>query len=615
MIQRTDNRMLLFALAGLSSGLLASPEQFVTPSALSTSAPATQAASVFDSAAAHYNSACAHLGNGEYDRAIAEFSEAIELLGDRRVAAAFVGRGSAHQCNGNIEQAIADYTEAIRLNPTFAAAFNNRGNAFGCQDDHNRAILDFTEAIRLDSKFAVAFLNRGIAYEKSGERIRAITDFTQALQLNPGLAEAHYCLGVVGQAEGDHREAIADFSNAIRLDPTHTLAFNNRGNEYQVMGDRDRAIADYSEAIRLDPKLAGIYANRGNAYYIKGDWDRAIADYSEAVYLDPALKEPLATQFAIAFNSRGIFYKDKGDLKPAIEAFTEAIRINPKLAAAYINRSNAYLANGDDPDLAIADSTEAMRLADEEGIGGVEQQSPIEHKVGYTYTITQIPGRVAGETPATEDVDNRKEKKISNHLVGLLDENNVPDALRASVVSKILDTIAEAKGETTTSTGHDAAIGDVWDIAIAEVAPALTQRERSEIWTEALAVAKPPVRRLGSNEIEAIRLQAKKHPWSGRPTHRYSAFEWVQKYYGQWIPGLLQHHLKFDRSSLYEAFAKRVSREGLPEWLDLPTEDEAELRNEPDPLQRARILAVRRLGRDQKRAARSIKKPLPAPKI
>jgi tetratricopeptide (TPR) repeat protein len=99
--------------------------------------------------------------NGDYDRAIAAFSEAIRL--DPKNANVFFDRGIAYGKKGDNDRAIADYNEAIRLNSNYANAFLNRGFSYFKKGDNRRAIADYNEAIQLDPKYALAFCNRGVA--------------------------------------------------------------------------------------------------------------------------------------------------------------------------------------------------------------------------------------------------------------------------------------------------------------------------------------------------------------------------------------------------------------------------------------------------------------------
>jgi tetratricopeptide (TPR) repeat protein len=98
----------------------------------------------------------------ELERAIAYFTAAISLNPPpAKTADAFYYRGLAYLRKNDFDRAIADNTEAIRLSPNNFYAFNNRGLAYHGIGDYDRALADYNEAIRLNPFFANAFCNRG----------------------------------------------------------------------------------------------------------------------------------------------------------------------------------------------------------------------------------------------------------------------------------------------------------------------------------------------------------------------------------------------------------------------------------------------------------------------
>ena len=111
---------------------------------------------------AYYNRGIAYGAKGDYDRAIADFNEAIRL--DPKSARAYGNRGNDYLAKGDYDHAIADYNEVIRLDPKSARAYNNRGGAYSAKGDRDRAIADHSEAIRLDPKYSLAYNSRGNAY-------------------------------------------------------------------------------------------------------------------------------------------------------------------------------------------------------------------------------------------------------------------------------------------------------------------------------------------------------------------------------------------------------------------------------------------------------------------
>lgn len=67
-------------------------------------------------------------------------------------ATALYNRGNAYESKRDYDRAIANYTDAIAIDPKDAFAFNNRGVAYRAKGDVVRANADFAEAARLGLK-------------------------------------------------------------------------------------------------------------------------------------------------------------------------------------------------------------------------------------------------------------------------------------------------------------------------------------------------------------------------------------------------------------------------------------------------------------------------------
>lgn len=292
----------------------------------------------------------------EYDRALADYDEAIRL--DPRSAAYRNSRANVWRLKGDDAKALADYDEAVRLDPSYASALQNRGNFRLLRGEYDLAVADLTEAIRLDPADAMARDNRGSAWRAKGELDRALADFSEAIRLDPGFAQARHNRALVWADRRVLDAALADLDEAVRLDPADPTLYHHRG---LVRADRrefDRAIADLTEAIRLDPRSPLPFTDRGAFFAETGDLMRAVDDQTDAIRLDPKL--------ATAYHRRGVVRGRMGQFAQAMADLGEAVHLRPDDPDA-LDELARLLATCPDPTLrdaprAVASATRACDL-------------------------------------------------------------------------------------------------------------------------------------------------------------------------------------------------------------------------------------------------------------
>src|SRR5262245_15878785 len=114
------------------------------------------------------------------DQRIDGCSAVIKAARDKgdKLAEAFTNRGVGYRLKGDYERALADYNQAIKLNAKFAAAYNNRGVAYDKRGEYDRAILDYEQAIKLKPS-AEGYFNRGNAQLGKGHYDHAIDDYNR----------------------------------------------------------------------------------------------------------------------------------------------------------------------------------------------------------------------------------------------------------------------------------------------------------------------------------------------------------------------------------------------------------------------------------------------------
>ncbi|MGK7941305.1 MAG: tetratricopeptide repeat protein [Crocosphaera sp.] len=118
----------------------------------------------------------------KYKKTFADDNQAISKL-NPKLAEAYNNRGIVYYEQGKYEKALAEYNQAIQLNPQYFEAYCNRGVIYYEQGKYEKALADCNQAIQLNPKDASVYYNRGLTYKANRNIEKAISDFEKAAEL------------------------------------------------------------------------------------------------------------------------------------------------------------------------------------------------------------------------------------------------------------------------------------------------------------------------------------------------------------------------------------------------------------------------------------------------
>jgi tetratricopeptide (TPR) repeat protein len=129
-----------------------------------------------------YNQGIDKASQKDYQGALADYTRSLQI--DSQDPNIYYSRALIYVELGEYEKAIADYSKAIdfKYNP-LSIPYYNRAIAYRYKQDVQAAISDFNKSLLLDPNYADAYFDRANAYSSQGEREKAIADYKKAAEL------------------------------------------------------------------------------------------------------------------------------------------------------------------------------------------------------------------------------------------------------------------------------------------------------------------------------------------------------------------------------------------------------------------------------------------------
>jgi tetratricopeptide (TPR) repeat protein len=230
---------------------------------------------------AHYNLGIALNDQGDADRAIAHYRQAVELRPNYAEAHYNLGRLLVQK--GQVDEAVAHYEKALEINPADAAAHNNLGATLFANGRVDEAIAHYRKALAIQPDYADASCNLASALLSKGALDDAIAHYSACLAISPDQAEAQYNLASALFRTGRMDEAIAHYQKVLELRPENADAHANLGSVFLAKGRVRDAIAQYRDALRIAPDNVAAQSNL--AWLLATAADPSLRNGSEAVLL------------------------------------------------------------------------------------------------------------------------------------------------------------------------------------------------------------------------------------------------------------------------------------------------------------------------------------------
>lgn len=199
------------------------------------------------------------------ERAFQDFNVAIRK--NPKYHLSYLNRGNIYFDRGENDKALADYSQVLKLlgpinlkkrvDPAASGALSNRGAIYSRKGMRKEAIADYDLALKINPKDKNTWSNRAVTRFDMGDYPGAIADFTEFLKYEPNQAGAHNTIGVSKMRLGKWQESIPHFDRAIQLAPNDGAFYGNRAIAKANTGDKAAALVDAQKAqslkVQLDP--------------------------------------------------------------------------------------------------------------------------------------------------------------------------------------------------------------------------------------------------------------------------------------------------------------------------------------------------------------------------
>ena len=296
----------------------------------------TIAISTEESPILYENRAAVYQKLKDYNNAIADFTQSIEL--DKENPVRYELRADCYVEMEDYTNALLDLSKAIDLSPEDPYFYTYRAD-FYCNylENSTKALEDYDNAIKLAPNYKWPLNNKALIFLKQEKYDQALEIYDLIISFDSTYWTAHYNKADIFQLQEKYTEELYSRDIVISYNLENPDRYTERAECYLAMEDDTNAIKDYEKAIELAPDVRMYFYNRAKFYHQKKEYDLALKDYTSAIETE----QSLAYKMSI-YCERAFCYVDAEDYENANNDFNQVIKLDPENTSPYFYRAKMY---------------------------------------------------------------------------------------------------------------------------------------------------------------------------------------------------------------------------------------------------------------------------------
>lgn len=264
---------------------------------------------------------------------------ALQVNGE--LAPVHIAMGRVYLETGEFDRALAEFHQALDEDPSAIDATHLLGQIYETQGKLADAEEDFKSVVNRRPGYWVGYNGLGAFYYRHGEFAKAAEQFQAMIDLQPDNSIGYHNLGGVYMALARYDDAIAILKQGLAIKETSN-DWSNLGSAYMYLNRYPEAVEAMKRATELDPHNDVLWRNLGDSYrQIPSRASDATLAYEKALQAatDELSVNPKSTE---VLSGLALYDAHLGRKKEAETLISQALRLSPTDSDALFTSALVY---------------------------------------------------------------------------------------------------------------------------------------------------------------------------------------------------------------------------------------------------------------------------------